>query len=269
MSRPTKITIAIITFHKDFLLLKNLLNSIYTYWNPDEIDSIKILLNDQPTYVDEFNQLIDEMTVPNFKIDKMFSQELQPSIRYLDWFSQQLFKCVISEKITTDWYLINDCKDAYTMPVCIEDCFNEHGQATMHLDHMRYGPGVGIPESRTHWGFGPFRMSFENSCKIFGVDIEDCKGYRLPFITPFFVKTSRMQDMVNELRSSMKGFFPFLFSLHLDGQSFLTEFLLFSAYCYSKNKLEDYVDWSYNNRKFFNSVKQDPVNRKTDGSRKS
>lgn len=269
MSRPTKITLVIITFHKDFLLLKTLLNSIYTYWNPSEIDSIKIVLNDNPIYFDEFDKIIQEMTVPNFRIETSFAHELEPMTTYWNWTSQQLLKCVIAEKITTDWYLINDCKDAYTMPVCLEDCFNEHGQATMHLDHMRYPSESANSRPNTHWGFGPYRMSFENSCKIFGVDPINCNGWRLPFITPFFIKTLRMQEMVSELRTSCRGFFPFLFSLIKDGEPFVTEFLLFSAYCYSKNKLGDYVNWDYNHRKFHNSIRQDLSNRKSDGSRKS
>ena len=62
--------------------------------------------------------------------------------------------------------------------------------------------------------------------------------------------------------------FPFLFNITLDGASFVTEFLLYNAYCYSKNKLEDYADWEHNNRLFANAVTQSLEKRNSDGSRK-
>jgi hypothetical protein len=264
MCRPDKISIAIITFHNDFELLKKLLNSIYAYWDPVEIDSIKIVLNDGPEYYSQFNELIDEVTVPDFKIDKVFHYELAPKVFLLNWTSQQLFKCVISKKITTEWYLINDCKDTYNAPTGITDCFTQDGKAIMHLDHNRY---TDQNEPMTHWGFGPFSSAFRNSCLLFNVDPEDCKNYHLPFLTPFLVKTSMMQDMVQDVKSMMQGMFPFLFAINLDGAFFVTEFLLYNAYCYSKNKLTDYADWEINYRKFFSSVSQSIEQRSTTGVR--
>jgi hypothetical protein len=268
MSIPSKLTIAIVTFHQDFELLQKLVKSIYTYWNPSEIDSIKIVLNDHAFYYEKFNQVVDELYHSDFKIDKIFHYELEPKLKYLDWCSQQMFKCLISEKITTDWYLIHDCKDSYTKNISITDCFTPDGKALMYLNHMRVTTDPLSPNPRTHWGFGPFSHSFDNSCQIFNVDSADCKGNHLPILTPFFVKTTNMKDMVYELRNMMKGMFPFLFNITLDGASFVTEFLLYNAYCYSKNKLEDYADWEHNNRLFANAVTQNLEKRNSDGSRK-
>jgi hypothetical protein len=269
MSKPEKITIAIITFHRDFTLLSNLLQSIYRNWNPNEIDSIKVVLNDKPIYYDIFNNTIERNRHPLFKLDKFFHYQLEPRLHTLDWFSQQMFKCLISDHVDTDWFLINDCKDTYENKVCIDDCFDEHGRAIMHIDHTRKSIGG---ENTSHWGFGPFSHAYNNSCSIFNVEPEDHKHIHLPYLTPFFVKTSMMKDMVAKLKSSTSGlggnFFPFLFSLHLDGQLFVTEFLLYNAYCISQNNLKDYIDWDYNQRKFFNSVSHNLDKRNSDGSRK-
>jgi hypothetical protein len=112
--------------------------------------------------------------------------------------------------------------------------------------------------------YAPFSLSFENSCKIWGIEHAD----HLPFLTPFFVKTNMMQDMVDELKNMLKGIFPFLFSIHLDGAPFVTKFLLYNAYCYSKNKLNNYADWRHNDRKFFSAVIQSLEHQNSDGSRK-
>jgi hypothetical protein len=269
MLKPKKITIAIITFHQDFDLLSNLLQSIYNNWDPIEIDSIKVVLNDGPVHYDNFNNVIAKNFNPFFKLDKLFHYELEPRLYPFDWFSQQMFKCLVSDYIDTDWFLINDCKDMYANKVCIDDCFDKQGRAIMHIDHTRKTIGGA---NTSHWGFGPFSHAYKNSCIIFNVEPEDHKFKHLPYLTPFFVKTSMMKEMVSELKSSTSGlggrFFPFLFSLHLDGQSFVTEFLLYNAYCISKNNLEDYEDWDYNQRKFFNSVTHNLNDRNSDGSRR-
>lgn len=265
---PKKITIAIITFHKDFNLLINLLKSIYKNWNPHEIDSIKIILNDTIQYKKEFDKIIQSCSNDLFKIEKFYLYEIISELDSFDWHSQQLAKCIISKKITTDWYLLHDCKDFYTKNVSLGDCFTPTGKAIMHLDHKRYNNYPSSPNPTSHWGFGPFSLAYQSSCKIWGLDDRNYKQYHLPYLTPFFVKTKMMSDMVDELQSMFRFLFPTIFSLHLDGQLFVTEFLLYNGYCTAKNNLEDYEDWNYNNRKFFNSINQSLEGRNSDGSRK-
>lgn len=278
MSRPTKITIAIITFHKDFMLLENLLSSIYKNWNPEEIDSIKLVLNDKKRYYTEFSALVEKNTHPNFKIDILYIDDLFPDLpEYvsLDWHSQQLFKCLVSNHISTDWYIIHDCKDFYTAPVELSFCFDEIGRATMHLDHTRYNHRYNHSSTSdnlsdghwAHWGFGPFVAAYHVGCEIFGVDPSDYKNFHLPFVTPFFVKTQLMKEMLAELKSTSKGLFPYLFSVSLDGQQFLTEFMAYNAYCAAKNHLGDYVDWEYNHRKFFEATSHTMDGRLPSGAR--
>lgn len=270
MTKPKKLTIVIITFHQDFALLSNLLQSIYENWNPNEIDSIKVVLNDSATYHEQFEQVIKNNTDPLFQINKVFHYELDPRMDILGWHSQQMFKCLISELIDTDWFLIHDCKDIYIDKVSIDDCFNDQGKAIMWIDHTIPSHDDGNPN--IDQGLGPFVVAHTNSCNIFGIDPKEYAYIFLPFTTPFFIKTSMMKAMVSELKTRTSGlgsnFFSLLFSLHIYRNSFVTEFLLYNAYCISQNNLIDYVDWNCNDRKFFNSVSQNLDNRHLDGSRK-
>ena len=45
MSDQKKITIAVVTYHNDFLLLERMLKSVYSFWNSDQVESICIILN--------------------------------------------------------------------------------------------------------------------------------------------------------------------------------------------------------------------------------
>lgn len=267
MSKPDKITIVIITFRNDFQLLVNLLQSIYKHWKSHQIDSIKIVLNDIPKYKTFFQKLIQDNTNKDFKINEYYLSDIIPEIEHFDWHSQQLAKCVISKEVTTEWYLIHDCKDTYIEQVSIDDCFTPEGKCIMHIDHTRYNGYIDSPNPTSHWGFGPFSLAYQSSCKIWNLDHREHKKKHLPFLTPFFIKTKMMSDMVEELESMFKTLFPFMFSLHLDGQLFVTEFLLYNAYCTSKNNLQDYEDWSFNNRKFFSCVRQSLQGRNSNGSR--
>lgn len=267
MSRPDKITIVIVTFNKDFFLLVKLINSIYKNWSRKQLDSIKIILNDSIRYKDEFDKIVSSLRNNKFTIDVFYMYELEPRITYFDWHSQQMAKCLISKYIKTDWYLIHDCKDYYISSVSIEDCFDEFGKATMPIDQARYNSVEAVPYPTSHWGFGPFNLAYQHCCGLWGLDSRDHKQKHLPFLTPFFVKTENMSDMIDQIKDMFKDLFPYIFSLYLDGQVFVTEFLLYNAYCTSKNDLSDYVDWKYNHRKFFNCVRQSLEGRNSLGSR--
>jgi hypothetical protein len=252
-----KITIAVVTYHRDFLLLKRMLQSVYTCWNPAQVDSIYVILNDKSRYFKDFNKIIKENSNVNFKINKLYTHDLEPEIEHYDWHSQQLLKCLISKKINTTWYVINDCKDYYTQPVDISDMFDDQGRATMHLDHTRYPSDDRVPPMPTStWAPGPFSLALKCSFELFGIDPQDHRTIHFPSTTPFLIKTEIMKGMIAELKSITKGLFPFLFSIEVDGQCFVTEFLLYGAYCYATTKNRDYVDWNINHRKFFIGVNQ-------------
>lgn len=257
MSNQKSITLVVVTYHNDFVLLSRMLQSVYTYWNPSEVDSICVILNDTPMYYKEFEKVLDNNSNKNFKINKFYPYDLDPGLRFFDWHSQQLLKCLVSNNVTTEWYVVNDCKDYYTKPVSINDLFDDQGRATMPLDHTRYPSDNRIPAMPgSAWAPGPFSLALDCSFRIFDLDPQDHKVIHFPSTTPFIVKTEIMKGMVHELKTILKGMFSFLFSIQLDGQCFVTEFLLYGAYCYATTKNKDYVHWDANHRKFFTGVLQ-------------
>lgn len=243
---PSKLTIAIIAYHGDLLLLHRLLTSIEKHCNLDQIDSIKIVMNDRPVHYPAIKRVTDNFL--NLKIQLVTPFELEPRVNFFHWNSQQLYKCVIADIIDTEWYLIHDCKDFYTSNVdFFKECFNPEGKAITQLDHSTLNTQMTGPL--------PFSMSLEVSSTVWGVDFLEHKKWHLPTITPFFVKTEVMRSMTKELKSMMKGLFPFLFDIKIDHDRFTTEFFLFSAYCTARNNLTDYVDWSYN-KSYYDKVSQ-------------
>lgn len=254
-----KITIAVVTFHKDFLLLDRFLKSVIKFWNLSQIDSIKIILNDEVTHLPTLEKIVQKIS-DNVKIDLICPKDSNyvkvfgdTSKIVFDWHSQQLYKCLISDIINTEWYILHDCKDYYVSPVDIQDCFTSTGQAYMRINQHREGfNGAMLPTS--HQGCGPFSLAFETSYSLFGLDSRNYILSRFSFITPFFVKTQYMRDMVSDLRRKLDTMFQFLFSIHLDGQCFVTEFLLYSAYCAKLNNYKDYIDFK-NNEKYYQTVK--------------
>lgn len=241
----SKLTIAIIAYHGDILLLNRLLTSIEKHCDLDQIASIKLVMNDRPTQLPTFNKVIDNFS--NLKIQLVMPFELEPRVNFFHWNSQQLYKCVVADIIDTEWYLIHDCKDFYTDDVdFFKECFTPEGKAITPLDHET---------SLFSTSPLPFHMSFEVSSSVWGVDFIDHRKWHLPTLTPFFVKTEVMRAMTTELKNMMQGMFPFLFDIKINHDRFTTEFYLFSAYCKSKNNLTDYVDWSYN-KSYYNKVSQ-------------
>jgi hypothetical protein len=238
MSQSNQLTIVIIAYHRDFVLLNRCLNSIDNYCKKDQIESIKIVLNDAPVYLDHAREIISQF--PNLQIDLIPSYNLEPVItEYFNWNTQQLFKLLVSGIVTTEWYLIHDCKDYYVDNVdFFKECF-VNGRAITKLDHTQYSD-----YNKHGGGFLPFNLAYEISCKVWNVDSDDTARWHLPTTTPFFVKTQMMKDMVLELRSMVRGFLPYLFNLAINEQRFATEFLMYSAYCMHRNGLQDYIDWS-------------------------
>jgi hypothetical protein len=250
MSDSKQLTIVIVTYHGDFPLLERCLTSFEKYINLDQVKAIKIILNDLPIYTNALQSIINKYT--NLKLELVSSATLEPVItEYFNWNTQQLFKLLACNVVDTEWYLIHDCKDYYVKHVdFFKDCFTDDGRAITKLDHTQYSD-----YNRHGGGFLPFNLAYEIACNVWGISRQDTAIWHLPTVTPFFVKTDTMKGMVRELKSMIRGFFPYLFNLAINEQRVATEFLLYSAYCFSKNQLADYADWSINTA-YYSKLKQ-------------
>lgn len=255
---PEKITIAVVTYHEDFNLLKRFLDSVFAFWKKEQLDCIKVIFNDTIFYKKEFKDIITPYLNREIPVHVHYSDDLYPEMYKHDWCSQQFYKLIISEYIEQEWYIIHDCKDYYVEDVCIEDIFTSNGRATMQLDYTRK-PGLQkeLASPVSIWTPGPFMFAFEQTCDMFGVDHRDYKSWHLPTTTPFLAKTDVVKDLVNEMTTKLGKLFPMMFSFHTDGQLVATEFLLYNAYVTSKDLLNKlYCDWFVNHKQYFNKIKQ-------------
>ena len=133
MSESKQLTIVIVAYHSDFVLLRRCLESIDRHCKKEQTAAIKIILNDLAVYIDHIKEIINQF--PNLKIQLVPSYELEPVItEYFNWNTQQLFKILASNIVDTEWYLIHDCKDYYTNNVdFFADCFTSSGKAIIKL----------------------------------------------------------------------------------------------------------------------------------------
>lgn len=250
MSESKQLTIVIVAYHGDFPLLERCLTSFTKYVDMDQVAAVKIILNDLPLYTKALERIVQNY--PTLKIEIVSSATLEPVItEYFNWNTQQLFKILACNVVDTEWYLIHDCKDYYIKNVdFFEECFTKDGRAITKLDHTQYSD-----YNRHGGGFLPFNLAYEVACNVWGISRQDTAIWHLPTVTPFFVKTQMMKGMLTELRSMIRGFLPYLFNLAINEQRVATEFLMYSAYCFSKNKLADYADWSVNTS-YYGKLKQ-------------
>jgi hypothetical protein len=249
-SKPPQITIVIVAYHGDFVLLDRCLKSIDKHCIIEQIASIKIILNDLPVYLKPLKDIVRKLK--RLPIEIIPSAQLEPVItEYFNWNTQQLFKILSCEVVETEWYLIHDCKDYYVAPVdFFKECFTADGRAITKLDHTQYSD-----YNKHGGGFLPFNLAYEVACNVWGVSRQDTAVWHLPTTTPFFVKRQMMAEMLQDLRNMIRGFLPYLFNLAINEERFATEFLMYSAYCFNRNKLKDYADWSVDNT-YYEKFKQ-------------
>jgi len=258
MYSKNKISIVVVTYHNDFILLNRLLRSIQQHWKITDIEEIVIILNDPTKYLEQLNKIVKKSLKKQFSYKIETIHSIAPDlVPHYNWNSQQTLKCLSCDLVNTDWYIIHDSKDYYIDNVEMSDIFDENGKATVHLDHTRHPSDSRIPPvPGSTWPPGPFSMALENSFKIFDIDPSDHKAIHFPTTTPFIVKTQIMRNMVEDTKRMTKHFFNFLFAMQLDGQCVITEFLLYGAYCYKTTKYRDYVNWNSNNRTYYKKVNQ-------------
>lgn len=239
----TKITIVIVAYYEDIFLLDRLLTSLQRYANLNQVESIFIIYNSFPIHYPSITKVLNNF--PSLSINIVMPYDLEPNVKFFHWNSQQLFKCLVSKLVTTEWYLIHDCKDYYVDNVdFFQECFDKNGKIYSRID---FSSNRSFREA--------FPLSLEISSILWNVDVVKHQSYHLPTVTPFFVKTEMMRSMVAELKNKFQNIFRYIFDLQITVDRFLTEFYLYSAYCMAKNELTDYVDWNHN-KSFYNKIHQ-------------
>ena len=227
---PELTTLIVVAYHLDFAMLRRFIASVVQHWRHDQLVEIIVVLNDNHRYRAEFNAVLDSFQPEEIRIRRIWANEIWPGIDHYDWCSQQQLKLMIATHVTTDWYIIQDCKDFYTGPVSI-DTFWAQGWAVECLSPMDYFD--------TSSGAGIFTNQYRNAYKIWGLDFSDHRHLPLKYTTPFQVRTDVIQDMLSDLRAKMGGAFDLLLHLEYKHHYFVTEFALISGYVTHRGLLEE------------------------------
>lgn len=248
MLTTKKITIVVVAFKNDIHLLCRFLTSVKTYCVLDQLDVIKIIINDSYSHNKFFENI--KSRFHELPIEIVPALDVDSRLTLYNWNTQQYLKLVSARLVNTEWYIIHDCKDHYTDHVdFFSECFTRDGKAIIKLDHTNY-----LHNSRDTNGTGFFNLALDITNKIYNSSSNT--HWHLPTVTPFFVKTEVMMKMIDDLEVRLEGFFPVLFSISVNEERIFTEFLLYSAFCTNYNKLNDYVDISYGTT-YYSKIKQD------------
>lgn len=100
----------------------NFINNIYLIYNDVE-DGIEIFNSIKECYPEIFHNKIILITRLNLNLCIY-----EPS----SWTNQQIFKLKISEIITSDYYIVLDCKNHFIYPVSCETFFSEDDKPIIH-----------------------------------------------------------------------------------------------------------------------------------------
>jgi hypothetical protein len=237
-----KLTVVIPTYHDDFELLERLLASCAQNMG-DFVEEIIVVLNDKYMFMDEFNSVIDRCRFPEVKkIHTMWANELYPELNQYDWHSQQLIKILVAEHVTTEWFVINDCKDFYTGKLEFSNFVDSRGTAYANINI--YKPGV--------FGTGPgiFEEQYTRAYQIWGLYFPNYKNFTLKYVTPFLCRTEYICDMIVDLKQKFQNVFYLILFMQIDHKPMFTEFALISAYITYRGRLmldynTDYNQLSY------------------------
>ena len=197
-----------IVFRPELPLLKIQAESINQYINPDDINSIVVVVNDH----DDVAALIDigwwGQHVHKVKIK--CRSEWDYTSRIGGWENQQLCKLLAAAESTCDWSMVLDAKTWFIKKVTAADFFDEQGRArTGHI------PTVPVFESS--------RQFVE---QLYNVTLEHTIG---PGGVPFIFHT----HTVKALTDSIDNFIEF-FQTQVKYPNLITEFHLYSGFVLSR-----------------------------------
>jgi len=199
-----------VVFRDEIHLIKTQARSIDQYFNPNDISTIKIIVNDSA----DVAELIDPAWWGQHQ--SKVNIELRSFKCVVNgWESQQLCKLLGAANSNSTWSMALDAKTWFIQPVELSKLFDSQGRAR----------NKSVPLS-DHF------LSSKNFVKQFyGVDLNKIIG---PGGVPFLFHV----DTVRELVNSIDNFVDF-FQTNVKYPNLLAEFYLYSGYVLSKYKTYD------------------------------
>ena len=208
-----KIDIVVVAFLGELKLLRLQARSLRLYADPDLINNIYILVHDRHpeiflwrflrTVLPEYGALASKVIFVDTRI--LFGVPVPRD----GWWGQQAAKLLAANVVSTDCYLVLDCKNHLIRPLNHENIFDQNGRMKM--------PMVAVHE--------PYRERYSAAYEFFGVATNDASAKTLPTITPFLFKTAFVTELIQcvEKKESC-AFYDFFM------RKVCTEFYLYIAF---------------------------------------
>lgn len=240
-----KVTLTVITCNKDLLLLRRLINSIYQHWYLDDLQEIIVVYNG--TDFDIAAPWIQSLEQTGTQLRVIDCHALWPSQAQHDWHSQQQLKMLVSEQVSTDWYIIHDSKDYYIAPAGSERFFTAWGTSLHHSAKLTADSWAG------HEAI--FETQYRNAYAL--MDLPTPVKILRAYPSTFPAHTQTMKDLLQYLKTRTGKLFDDLLLLEKNSRQLYTEYSLISAWHTKQNIMDDlYLPGRMNNT-FYSIIKSD------------
>jgi hypothetical protein len=206
--------IVTITYDEDNYLLPLQARSVEKFVNPSAFDKIWIINNG-------LTDIQNPYTTYKDRVEILDSRELNPDIIPNSYTSQQVIKCVVSQRNSD--YVLNDSKNFFIRPV----------------DNLK--PLASL-YGKQGFVFRPVELDmWNNICELFEIDSNNLP---LLYSTPFFVIAKYMRGMIDYIqeKTNMDIITFFNHRNSSDPTQHVFEFFLYSAYVIRLGRYADFYD---------------------------
>jgi len=223
--KKQKLDIVVVAFLGELKLLQLQARSLRLYADADLIKNIHILVHDRHPEIFLWRFL--QRVLPEYGV-------LAKKINFVDtrvlfgvrvprdgWWGQQAAKLLAARVVSSDCYLVLDCKNHLIRSLNHESIFDQTGRMKMPMD--------GIHE--------PYRERYNAAREFFGLATKNEAAKTLPSITPFLFKTAFVLDLLQYIETKENCKFYDFFQ-----RKICTEFYLYIAFLAASNRP---IDASY------------------------
>jgi len=187
--------------------------SIQQYFDPDYIQSIHVVVNDDDSVCDLidkswYGDLADRVNITPRSIYGYRD-------RVNGWDSQQLLKLLTASKVRTDWSMVLDAKTFF-----VKQCTHEL---------LFLGDKAVTDSQYPQEVFTPSRQCVE---RTFNLSLDKIIG---PAGVPFLFHTATVKSMIADIEKMVNTTFADWFQTNVQYPIFLTEFFLYSGYVKHKH----------------------------------
>jgi hypothetical protein len=214
-------TIVTVAHSIDLPLLKLQARSLDRYLTRDFVREIIVVDNSQGSASLDRSTLLPQYgDLPVRIID---ASVIAPMPKASGWFTQQVYKLLISRHIWSKYYLMLDAKNHLVAPLTLPMLQAPDGRLCIRqYDYLKH----------------PLKRYLLRCCDYFGIDQQVVNNF-LPTVTPFTARTYWVRKLVTHIERNGQ---PFM-------QTFLaakvTEFFLFGTYLlHLGHKLEDHYEFT-------------------------